>query len=133
MKALPVALLVSAMVAAGCAASSSSSSSSATTPAEKLATIQEGSTSSTGDPLVAQFQSALNQVKPACQESQDKVASEIWASWQDVQKNNHPTTLLHVAEAPDTVTRLTPNTEPTKCASLLAAYLVTAEAPGGQP
>lgn len=134
MKGLPVALLVSAVVVAGCVGSIRSSSSSAMTPAEKLAAIQEGGTPSTGDPLVARFQSALNQVKPACRESQEKVASEIWASWQDLQKNNRPTTLLHVAQALGTVTSgLTSNAEPTNCAALLAAYLVTAEAPGGQP
>ena len=134
MKVLPVALLVLTTVLAGCASSSSSSSSSAATPAQKLAALQEGGTPSAGDPLVAQFQSALDAVKPACREPQDKVASEIWASWQDLQKNNRPTSLLHVAQALDTVTSgLTPNAEPTNCASLLAAYLVTAEAPGGQP
>ena len=126
----------SSLLIAGCGSSSSSSaSSSATTPAspaakaaQQLATIQEGGTPSAGDPLVASFETALNDLQPVCTESPDKLASEIWASWQDLQKNNRPTSLLHVARALDTVGGgLTSNAEPTNCAALLAAYLVTAE------
>lgn len=116
---------------AGCAAGSSASSSS--TPAsltaaaaQKLATFQPDAESA--------FEAVLSDLQPVCRESPDKVSGEIWASWKDLQKNNRPTSLLHVARALDTVgSGLTPNAEPTNCAALLAAYLVTAEAPGGQP
>jgi hypothetical protein len=122
---------VRSLIVAGCGSSpSSSSSSTPTSPtaaaAQKLATFQPGAEGA--------FESALNDLKPVCRENPDKLAAEIWASWQDLKKNNRPTSLLHVAQALDTVgSGLTPNAEPTNCASLLAAYLVTAEAPGGQP
>jgi hypothetical protein len=125
-----VAVGVCALVVAGCASSSSSSTTShdpTVTAAQELASLEPGD-----DP--SQFQSVLVDLKPACREGPEKLASEIWASWQDLRKNNRPTTLLHVAQALDTVgSGLTPNAEPTNCASLLAAYPVTAEAPGGQP
>ena len=134
MNALPVALLVVAAVLAGCSNGSSSSSSSSAAPpasptaaaAQKLATIQPGAESA--------FEAALNDLQPVCRESPDKVAGFIYAGWEDLKKNNRPTSLLHVAQALDTVgSGLTPNAEPTNCAALLAAYLVTAESPGEQP
>jgi len=122
---------VCSLAVAGCGSSSGSSSSTPQDPTAKAA--QDLASLEPGDDPSA-FQTVLTDLRPVCREDPEKVASEIWASWQDLKKNNRPTSLLHVAQALDTVgSGLTPNARPTNCASLLAAYLVTAEAPGGQP
>jgi hypothetical protein len=137
------AALAVAGAIAGCSSSynSSSSTSSSTTPtdpiakaAQQLAQLQEGGPPSPDDPLVGQFTTVLNDVQPICTETPEHVANEIYNSQQDLEKNGKTASLLHIAQAFDKAAQAYPSSDrPQECAQFLAAYLVLAEQPGGQP
>jgi hypothetical protein len=109
-KFLVVVGAILVLAVAGCGSTSSGSSSSATTTAsptaaaaQNLAAIQEGGTPSAGDPLVAQFESALSDLRPFCSAGPETLARYIDNAQQDFQKNNRPATLLRVAQSLDTL------------------------------
>jgi hypothetical protein len=87
------------LLVAGCASGSSSSSISTTAPQDPTAKAAQDLTSFEPADDPSQLQSVLTDLKSVCREGLEKVASEIWASWQDLKQNNRPTTLLHVAQA----------------------------------
>ena len=104
-----------------------------TKAATDLTSLQEGGPPSSGDPLVQSFATALSDLESGCSENPEKLANEIYAAQQDLQKNNRSASLLHIAQALDTAAAPLRSNGPTDCAQILAVYLVDAEKPGGIP
>ena len=130
---------IAACSSSGSSTSTASQTAATTDPTTKAATelagVQEGTTPSSGDPLVQQFMTALTDLHQYCREGPERLANEIYNAQQDLQKNARPATLLRVAQSLDTLVTGTHASGPrsTDCASSLAIYLIAAEGPGGTP
>lgn len=74
---------------------------------------------------VAQYQTALDGLRPLCTEPEDKIAAEIWASWQDLEKNGvtDETNLTLIGHIKDSV----PDGTVVNCQGVMAAYLTLRE------
>jgi hypothetical protein len=108
---------------------SSSSATATATPAPdsatRLASLQAGGSVPSGDPLIAQFQSALDSIAPHCTQSEDEVAALTASSHDDLIKNgvseSYLSVLKHVGYSIQDLNN------PVDCQSMFAAYLVLRE------
>ncbi len=75
---------------------------------------------------VAQYQSALNALKPLCTENESALAGEIWASWSNLESNGvtDETILSLMSHIQDSIPK---SMGPTNCKGVMAAYLVLRE------
>jgi hypothetical protein len=103
-------------------------------PAQKLATLDQGHPVPADDTTTGEYSAVLEQLEPACRESQEKLAAEIWATGEDMRKSGVPgTTSLDVGRALAEATDGLPSrTKPTDCVSLLAADALLAEQDHGK-
>ncbi len=81
-----LAVVVLLLVAAGIAGAVSSAGKKTTTetPAQKLAVIETGQPANADDHLVAQLQTALDELGPKCTDSQDKLAGYATVAHDDM-------------------------------------------------
>lgn len=103
-----------------------SSQTSAQTPAYTLASLELGHTPDTA--TVAQYQTALDSLKPLCKEDQSKVANEVYNSLEDLKKHNINDETA-VTFAAHIVSSIPASAAPTDCSGIMASYLVLRESP----
>ena len=75
---------------------------------------------------VAKYQSELDALKALCTEDEATLASEIWASWKDLESNKvtdetNLSLMAHIAQS------VPSSAAPTDCRGVMAAYLVMRE------
>ncbi len=93
-------------------------------PAYKLALYDSGYAPDAT--TVAKYQSALDVLKQHCTEDEPTLASEIWASWKDLESNKvtDETILSLMAHITQSVPA---SAAPTDCRAVMAAYLLMRE------
>ena len=75
---------------------------------------------------VAHYQAALDGLKPLCTENEATLAGEIWASWNDLEKNGvtDETNLSLIGRIKASIPQTAASTD---CGQVMAAYLVLRE------